>query len=385
MSSRTEEMLTAIAEGSAIDTECICRREQYLRAIANGDATSCPNPRCREEELLLAIAEKGTGGGTTIVTEDITITPTTSVQTKTRSSGKYINKVTVDAVTSSIDSNITADNIKKDVTILGVTGTMEQGEDLTTELEAQDTAITDLEAAVDNLPETKVDMLQARVDGVNSASYLLYCYSGTNVDFIKNLDLSNVISLFSAFERCKMTAMPQIDTSNITSMIKAFKDCENLLTLPALKTSNVTSMNEMCYGCEKLVTITSLDMINVTNCLNMLTNCKALTNLTLKNIKVSLQISDGTSYGHLLTTDSLINTIKELWDLSGGTSQTLTMGTSNIEKLASTYVKLITPTEEQIAADENIASKMPCEVCESTDEGAMLITDYVVSKNWTLA
>ena len=36
--------------------------------------------------------------------------------------------MTVNAVTSSIDSNITAGNIKKDVVILGVTGTYEGGD-----------------------------------------------------------------------------------------------------------------------------------------------------------------------------------------------------------------------------------------------------------------
>ena len=58
--------------------------------------------------------------------EEITVDPTTSKQTKTPSKGKNaITKVTVNAVTSAIDANIVAENIKKDVTILGVTGTHE--------------------------------------------------------------------------------------------------------------------------------------------------------------------------------------------------------------------------------------------------------------------
>jgi hypothetical protein len=35
------------------------------------------------------------------------------------------------------------------------------------------------------------------------------------------------------------------------------------------------------------------------------------------------------------------------------------MGSANTAKLTDVYVKLITPTEEQIAADPNINSKMP--------------------------
>lgn len=55
-----------------------------------------------------------------------TVTPTTSSQSLTVNSGYSGNgTITVNAVTSSIDANITAENIKKDVSILGVTGTYE--------------------------------------------------------------------------------------------------------------------------------------------------------------------------------------------------------------------------------------------------------------------
>lgn len=75
-------------------------------------------------------AGKHSGTGTVkIETETKTITPSTSEQTEQASSGKVISSVTVNAVTSDIDSNISAENIKKDVTILGVTGTLEQGID----------------------------------------------------------------------------------------------------------------------------------------------------------------------------------------------------------------------------------------------------------------
>jgi len=92
--------------------------------------------------------------------EEITVTPTTSEQVKTPSSGKNaitkvtveaaplesktvtpstdevvveatttgkigLSSVTVEAVTAAIDANITAGNIKKGVTILGVEGTYE--------------------------------------------------------------------------------------------------------------------------------------------------------------------------------------------------------------------------------------------------------------------
>lgn len=63
---------------------------------------------------------------TPAVIESLNVTPTTSAQTITAPSGiDGYSPINVSAVTSSIDSNITAENIKKDVSILGVTGTYE--------------------------------------------------------------------------------------------------------------------------------------------------------------------------------------------------------------------------------------------------------------------
>lgn len=57
------------------------------------------------------------------ILQNKTVTPTTSLQTVTADEGKTgLGTVTVNAVTAEIDANITAENIKSGVTILGVTG-----------------------------------------------------------------------------------------------------------------------------------------------------------------------------------------------------------------------------------------------------------------------
>lgn len=280
------------------------------------------------------------------------------------------------------------------------------------------------------------DMLQARVDATNSCDYLMYYYTGDNVDFLANLDTSNVTSMCNMFyscsnlttlshlsqldtsnvtnmaamfERCKkITSSPKINTKKVTNMANMFRNCSNLTTLsqldtnavtnlnyflekcisltevPQLDTSNVTSMQYTFNGCTNLVTISLLDFIKMSSANNAFVGCTNLTNLTLKNIKVTLQIGSGTSWGHLLTDESLINTAKELWDMTDSTAQTLTVGSANLEKLASVYVKLVDITDEMRAEDEYIDNKLPFEVCESTDEGAMTINDYVFLKNWEI-
>ena len=68
------------------------------------------------------------GGGSTPVIEELNVTPSTSAQTITAPSGTDgYSPVNVSAVTSSIDANIQAGNIKDGVTILGVQGTYTGG------------------------------------------------------------------------------------------------------------------------------------------------------------------------------------------------------------------------------------------------------------------
>lgn len=104
------------------------------------------------------------------------------------------------------------------------------------------------------------DMLQARVDATNNADYLFYHYTGDNVDFIKNLDLSNVTSTQYMFNGCSnLITLPQLDTSNITNMGDMFAECSNLTTLSRLNTNNATVMSYMFSSCFKI------DTIDITN------------------------------------------------------------------------------------------------------------------------
>lgn len=76
--------------------------------------------------------------------------PSTSQQIIEPDSGYLLSSVTVNAVTHYIDENIIAENIKKDVTILGITGSFEGAEDLSQELAAQTQKIQELEAIIES-------------------------------------------------------------------------------------------------------------------------------------------------------------------------------------------------------------------------------------------
>ena len=109
-------------------------------------------------------------------------------------------------------------------------------------------------------------------------------------------------------------------------------------------------------------------------------------NLRFFNINKDIVIGYDTNIGLNLTYDSIIHTIKEL--IMTDSLKKMTIGTYNKVKIANTYVKLVDVadiSQEMIDEDEYILRKKPFIICESTDEGAMTLDEYVALKNWQIA
>lgn len=109
-------------DGNADDVATLSNITDILNAIATlfsgeGTATSI-------SEAIQNITTVAANINPEPTLEDKTISPTTSQQTITASSGyDGIGTVTVSAVTAAIDEHIVSGNIKSGVTILGVEGT----------------------------------------------------------------------------------------------------------------------------------------------------------------------------------------------------------------------------------------------------------------------
>ena len=193
---------------------------------------------------------------------------------------------------------------------------------------------------------------------------------------------NNVKNMNSMLYGTALTTVPLFDTSNVTNMGYMLQTCSRLTSVPLFNTSNVTNMDSMLYG-TALTTVPAFDMRNVTTASSIVFNCKKITECWLRNIKINLQVGNGSSWGHFLTLESLLHLCKECRKTSS--SLKLTVGTANLEKLANVYVKLIDITDDMRAEDDLIDEKYPFVQCESTDEGAMTIQDYMATKSWTLA
>lgn len=158
------------------------------------------------------------------------------------------------------------------------------------------------------------------------------------------LDCGNVNRMYAMFYQCKsLTTIPQLDTSNVISMESMFYNCPKLQSIPTLNTTNVTNMYYMFNGCSSLQSIPLLDCGKITNMGTIFgwNNITTLTDLGgFKDLKISIT-SNFLDKAPNLTTDSLMNVINNVYDLTanGLSGQSLKFGSTNLNKL----------TEEQIA------------------------------------
>ena len=220
--------------------------------------------------------------------------------------------VTNYATVSINEPNLKAENILKDVNILGITGTCRPYEEpkLQEKTATQNGEVLPDEG-YDGLSKVIVDVskhsLKNLLDTTKNCSSLFRNSTFKEVDsYLKYDDTANVTSMSSMFFGCKelttvplldtskvtnmgsmfynclsLQSIPQLDTSKVTDMSSMFEICRSLTTIPQLDTSNVTNMFEMFYNCSNLQTIPLLNTSNVTNMNSMFENCSSLTEIPL--------------------------------------------------------------------------------------------------------
>ena len=219
-------------------------------------------------------------------------------------------------------------------------------------------------------------------------------YNSTyNSNYPINITINNteyITNLENCFNNRRFKSINGGNTLNIpncTNLSSAFRGC-SFYEMPELKLTNTQKVenwsNTFDSTNNNLITLGDLDMISATSVNYIFYRCDVLENLTIKNIKLSIAFNHSSK----LTNTSLLNIAQELWDNTdqalGGT-RTLTLHANSKTAIQGIYVKLITPTAEQEAEDPYINNKKPCVECTSTDEGAMTLEEYIISKNWSIA
>ena len=235
-----------------------------------------------------------------------TISPTTSSQTISADNNyDGLSQVTINAVTNSIDSNITAGNIKKDVSILGVTGTYDNSSNLGTKTitengtyNASSDSLDGYSSVTVNVPSSGslptitdarylcaynrsslYDELLAMCSGITSVAYMFYYANNVaNLDLTK-LNVFNITNMTHMFSNAKFTSLnfSGFNTSNVTDMRYMFYNTTKLtnLNLSSFDTSKVKSMSWMFRYASKLVIldISNFDFSGVTSYDSIFYNC----------------------------------------------------------------------------------------------------------------
>lgn len=92
-------------------------------------------------------------------------------------------------------------------------------------------------------------------------------------------------------------------------------------------TSDVTKMANMFYNLTSLVSVPSMDASNATDFTNAFYGCSSLERISMYGMKASFDISPSTKF----TREALVEILNNLASVS--TTQTLTMGSTNLAKL----------------------------------------------------
>lgn len=172
---------------------------------------------------------------------------------------------------------LTADKLKKDEVVLGITGTYE-GEDGGT------LVVPDgMKFAYSSVISENLDM-----SNVRNCDYMFYNYRGTTLN-VNNFQLTVITNAYGMFSNCSNLTqldVSNLDTSNAAVLSEMFYYCSNLQNLVNnFNTSNVTSTQSMFMNCKKLQTInvTNWDVSNVQYLVQMFYSCQKLEDIDVSN------------------------------------------------------------------------------------------------------
>ena len=247
------------------------------------------------------------GGGSAPVIDELNVTPSTSAQTITASGGvDGYSPVNVSAVTSSIDANISAGNIKKDVTILGVTGSYEgQQPSGTISITSNGTHDVSNYASADVQVPTTAPALyrefQLDANGVLQPNKTTtHIMNFTGMTDISEYALANAYktntAISGAIDMSDLTTV-----SGINACPNMFSNCTGITSIDLSSLTTISgqySFSFMFFGCTGLTSanLSSLTRISGSNaCQYMFSGCTGLTSADLSSL-TTLGVSAACQY-----------------------------------------------------------------------------------------
>lgn len=202
-----------------------------------------------------------------------TVTPTTSQQTLTVNSGYSGNgTITVNAVTSAIDANIQAGNIKKDVVILGTTGTYEG-------------VTSDIISCIDNNYIVKTN---GDIELITNNSYGSYTLGATDTTITDMSAMQDAYNQNTNILKLNMNSIVSLNSMMILTYICNQATALKSATFKNLKTiSGMANFQYAFFGCTNLVNVdfSSLETIDDSTFSYAFAGCTSLQILSFPSLK----------------------------------------------------------------------------------------------------
>ena len=127
----------------------------------------------------------------------------------------------------------------------------------------------------------------------NTAEMLYNCQSIENIDFLKDIDTSNVLNMSNMFSGCTSLNIEKISlkTNKVKDMSKMFYNCKSLTSINTLDitTSEVTDFSGMFELCEnlKFVNLSNIKTSKAINFQNFFLGCSSLVSIDLSKFETS--------------------------------------------------------------------------------------------------
>lgn len=237
-------------------------------------------------EDKIAYGKDGVIAGTMKNNGNVIVNPSILEQTKEQG---FYNSLKIEAVTSSIDSNIQAGNIKKDISILGVTGTLESALEIApTNTFIDDTAkqLRDIQLAYD---EMQPRILTDTDKTIDSTIY----YIPIKTDGTPLLDTSQLTNADDLFYYCtNLLSIPMLDFMNVTIMSGTFQGCENVKYIGDIYSSSERINMKYCFSdCKALLNVPNLNIGKIQGATCMFTGCKMIEDIPELDFSICKDVS----------------------------------------------------------------------------------------------
>ena len=218
--------------------------------------------------------------------------------------------------------------------------------------------VTDKASANVNIPEKVLGIKSITSNGTYKAvDDNLDGYSQVTVE-TSGVDINDyflsVGTPYNGRAQSYLKKFPQIDTSNQTTFYQMFDTCRFMTEIPQIDTSKGTNFYQMFSYCYELKTIPKINLQKATRIDHIVDNDSKLENLGgFENVGQAFQTTQMANYPNyelklsycpLLTHESLMNVINNLYDIAtkGVKTQKLTIGSKNLEKLTAEEIAIAT-------------------------------------------